>query len=227
MFAPVSVLSVRRRGNTKGFSIAQTSSEESTTTTSTSSHPIASAISSACTSSKTSQHTPFDPGQPSSPALGVSNPQFHGLTRSLSKAQLFKQQLLHQASHIGSKIRRNKSKVQSQGSEVPFLSSPIRPGSCDRSPHNTPASVLPTLNLPSPLSLLPRASTLSPSDFTPLQKSIREKQSACLKQGYLHRSSPTQHTFVKMATAEPPVSYSRLQQITIDVRRVELHMPLC
>lgn len=63
-------------------------------------------------------------------------------------------------------------------------------------------------------------STLSSSEFEPLHLNIQRKQRQRQSlRGYLRKSSSPNHTFVKMATdnAQPPVSYSRLQDITTSV----------
>jgi hypothetical protein len=64
---------------------------------------------------------------------------------------------------------------------------------------------------------------LSSPDVEPLHLGIRRKQHQRQSlQGYLHKSTSHRHTFIKMATenAQPPVSYSRLQDITTSVSNV-------
>jgi hypothetical protein len=66
----------------------------------------------------------------------------------------------------------------------------------------------------------PHLSSPSSSDFEPLHLSVRRKQHQRQSlRGYLHKCTSHRHTFIKMATdnAQPPVSYSRLQEITTSV----------
>jgi hypothetical protein len=136
-------------------------------------------------------------------------------TTLASPVTSFKQRLLHKASSVRFKVRR----TAEPGEDRP-LDHKVPPSALRKSfVKGTPTTVLPDLDR-TPEQSLPRSTSLSSVDFESLSHSIRRFQLP--REGhkdYSQQSITTNHTFVKMASesAQPPVSYSRLQQITTSV----------
>lgn len=197
----------------------------STITTAQDQNVSPSASSSRCTS-PSSTHRRFgnDPDvvpQAAASELDLVNPRTHPYTPNSSKAPalsspvaILKNRFIHKASSIKFKVRRkvvpDSGRSQDQSTKVPNLT-----GSPGQDLSHTPTTVLPaSQSRPS----IPRSSNLSSLDFEPPHRSIRSKQIERQREkGYLHKSSSSHHTFVQMASDQPPVSYSRLQQITTSV----------
>lgn len=135
--------------------------------------------------------------------------------RHESPIAAFKRRLARKASFATFRAKRKHSKDASTTTKDLCNGGPQ--ARKDQACQPTPGTLLPTDQV---RKISPRTSTLSPSDFEPLLSSVKKEQIRRISQkGYLHKAESANHIFIKMASdaAQPPVSYSRLQEITTSV----------
>lgn len=146
-----------------------------------------------------------------------------------SPVAAFKRRLARQASVLSSRNWRKKTSVASGGTKEPLehqskalLASHPPTGSSQRTLVPEHIGLVGT----STTKAEARSPTLSSSNFEALHLSVRRSQLQRQSlRGYLHKATSHKHTFIRMATenAQPPVSYSRLQDITTSVSLSSVH----
>jgi hypothetical protein len=149
------------------------------------------------------------------PFLPNSDTSRLGTNTLASPITSFKQRLLHKASTVRFKVRRTVESGEDRSRDHKVPSSALRKSFVI----GTPATALPDHDRTLERSL-PRSTSLPPFDSELLSRPIRRLRiSREGQKDYSQQSITIHHTFVKMASesAQPPVSYSRLQQITTSV----------